>query len=348
MKVRDRKSLFLSTTILRGRRLKDDGEGGGAIEVGPGFAEAAANQAGDDTRKPEERGGGATQEIDDEPGEGDGDGEGEGDEGEPDGDPEDDGEPEDDDAKKKRNTADYIRDLKKERRELRRELAETKRANSSFEARLQAIENGVLQQPKPGGNSEPTREKPDPNDAAKYPLGVLDDGYINDITEYNAELKVQAILEARAESERAQADNARAEQHLAGLREKAEILTDAGSDLYDDYEEKVLEAGLRGDWELTETTFTAATEATHGAQILYELAGDKKEAKRVSQLSPYQQMKFVQERDAEIAKTAQPRRKPRADAPPPSSNAPAGRAASRGIRADTDNLNDFRKLWYKK
>lgn len=309
------------------------------MEVGPGFAEAAARQASDDTRQPEEQGDGATQEIEEDPDveevDGEDDGEGEG---------PDDGE---EDPKNKRKTADYIREMKRERRELRRELAEERRKNSSFETRLQAMENGVLQQPRGGGNSEPTREKPDPNDAAKYPLGVLDDGFINDLTDYHAEEKVRKVIEARAESERAQADNARAEQHLASLREKADNLTDSGSDLYDDYEEKVLEAGLRGDWSLTETTFTAATEATHGAQILYELAGDKKEAKRVSELSPYQQMKFVADRDAEIAKTAQPRRKPKADAPPSSSNVPAGRASSRGIRADTDNLDDFRKLYYK-
>lgn len=308
------------------------------IEVGPGFAEAAARQASDDTRQPEEQGEGATQEIEEDPDVEEVDAE----EGE---DPDTD---EGESAEKKRNTADYIRDLKRREREARRELAETKRANLSFEARLQAIENGVLQPKSGGGNPEPTREKPDVNDAAKYPLGVLDDGYNSDLSKYNAEQTVREILEARAESERAQADNARAEQHLASLREKAENLTDAGSDLYDDYEEKVLEAGLRGDWNLTESTFTAATEATHGAQILYELASDKKEAQRVSKLSPYQQMKFVADRDAEIAKTAQPRKKPKAGAPPSSSNVPAGRAASRGIRADTDNLNDFRKLYYQK
>jgi hypothetical protein len=73
-----------------------------------------------------------------------------------------------------------------------------------------------------------------------------------------------------------------------------------GDELYEDFQESVVEAGMRGDWLLSQPTFEAAHEADNGAQILYELSQDKKEAKRVAGLSPFQQMKFVQERDAEI------------------------------------------------
>jgi hypothetical protein len=42
---------------------------------------------------------------------------------------------------------------------------------------------------------------------------------------------------------------------------------------------------MRGDWDLSQPTFEAAHEVDNGAQILYELSQDKKEAKRVARLS---------------------------------------------------------------
>ena len=334
---RNRKALFLTSTILRGRFLKNDGEQGGAtggddIDVGSGFAEAAERMSGDDNRKPEERGAGAVQEVDtagddDQGGADDGEGENNGDaEGEK--------------KPKKRDTAQYIRDLK-------RDLREQRRLNSTLEQRISAVENSRLSPENIPANSNDTSGRPDANDATKYPLGVLDDGYISDMIEWTADQKVKAALNGERQTEKAKAEAAEATQHFTSLREKMDSLTEKGADQFEDFEDTVVEAGLRGDWKLTETTFTAAADAENGPAILYELANDKAEALRVSQLSPYQQLKYVADRDAAItAAKPKPRTKPGAGAPP--SNIPAGRNSSAPIRADTDNLNDFRKLFYKK
>jgi len=331
---RNRKALFLTSTILRGRFLKNDGEQGGAtggddIEVGAGFAEAAERLSGDDNRQPEQRGGGATQEVDD-AGTGEGEGSGEG-EGEADGEKK---------PKAKRDTAQYIRDLK-------RDLREERRKNAINDQRISALENSRLTPENNSANSADTSGRPDANDATKYPLGVLDDGYITDMIEWTADQKVKQVLSGERRTEQAKAEAASAEQHATALREKMDTLTEKGADQFDDFEETVVESGLRGDWKLTETTFTAAADAENGPAILYELANNKAEAQRVSQLSPFQQLKYVADRDAAIeAKKPKARTKPGAGAPP--SNIPAGRNSSAPIRADTDDLNEFRKLFYKK
>lgn len=340
---RDRKSLFLASTILRGRLLKSPDDDG--IQVGPGFAEAAARVSGDDSRTEEEKGKqqlpeaeGAQQNETDgaaaAAAEGDDQGD-DGDQGDGDGDDGDAG----DEGKPEKQTAKYIRELKKQRREERRELAELRQE-------IAALKNGGLPKGQEDGNSGDTSKAPDPNDAAKYPLGVLDDRYIEDKIEFVAGQKSAQLLNGRLQSEREQAETARAEAEAADLRGRVDKLTDIGADKFEDFEEKVLEAGLRGDWKLTKDTFVSASEQTHGAEILYNLASDKAEAARVASLPFHQQVAYVIEKNAEIAAAKPaPRNKPQAGAPP--GKTPSGRSSSNPIRPDTDNLKDFKKLWYQ-
>jgi len=125
------------------------------------------------------------------------------------------------------------------------------------------------------------------------------------------------------------------------LLEKVDTLSAKGNELYDDFEEAVVEAGMRGDWKLQQPTFEACHDADNGAQILYELSQDPKEALRVSRLSPYQQLKFVQERDAEIGSGRKGRTKPKAGEPP--KNTARGANSKVQVNPATDNLDDFEK-----
>ncbi len=139
---------------------------------------------------------------------------------------------------------------------------------------------------------------------------------------------------------------AETERQIATLRQKADDLTVKGADLHEDFDEIVVQAGLNGDYPLTQTMFEAAAEADHGAQILYELAGDPKEALRVSKLSDYGQVRFIADRNAEIGGKSQTRKIPGAGSPP--SNQPRGAGSKTEIRGDTDNLDDFEKAFYKR
>lgn len=306
----------------------------GEVEVGKGVAPAdeddgKAKKGGGSGRPPQERKTPATTADDDQGGEGDEDEGGEGDEDEG-------GE-----EKPKKSAKDHqIERLKREKRDLQRQLRGG--ASSDVLARLENIERGLSAE-KGGDNKTAGKAAPDPSDTEKYPLGHLDDRYIEDKLEWLADQKAAAqadtVLQGQQERERDEAIR----QHQAVLLDKVEDLSTKGADLYDDFQEEVVEAGMRGDWKLQQATFEACHEADNGAQILYELSQDPKEALRVSRLSPYQQMKFVQERDAEIGVTKKGRTKPKAGKPP--ENLPRGANSKTQISPATDNLNDFEKAW---
>jgi hypothetical protein len=241
----------------------------------------------------------------------------------------------DDGDKPKKSAKDFqIERLKREKAELARQLREG--TNRELLERLERIEKG-LQPENSGGNRETEiSPEPDPNDLDKYPLGHLDPGYIEDkldwLTETKAAKQADAVLQRQQEVE---------QQHQ--LLEKVDNLATRGSELFEDFQETVVEAGMRGDWDLSQTTFEAAHEAENGVQILYDLAQNPKEASRVAKLSPFQQIKYVAERDAEISKSKSPRRIPKAGDPPQN---PARGANSRTqINPATDNLDDFEKAW---
>ena len=292
-------------------------------------AAAAADDQGDDD-----------QDGDDQRGEHD-DLDGDDQRGEHDDQGDDDQDGDDDQPKERRKPSDRIRELTRRNRELQRQLES--RGNEELLARLENIERGL--QGGNGGDNRSSQETPapDPTDTDKYPLGHLDDRYIEDKLEWLADKKAteraDAVLQRQQEYENSQAVERQQQEILV----KVDDLAARGADLFDDFQESVVEAGMRGDWALSQATFEAAHEAEHGAQILYDLAQDKAEAKRVANLSPYQQLKFVQERDAEIAKGKQPRRVPQAGDPPRN---PARGANSRtSISPATDNLDDFEKAW---
>ncbi len=283
-------------------------------------AKAGKGEDDDDSGKPDD---GEEDEDEERP-----EGEGEEDEDE---------EQEEEPKKKRRQPSDRIR-------ELSRRLRDKDRLIDNMAARLTALEKGGL--PNAGGGGKSKSEEtpaPDPKDVEKYPLGHLDDRYIEDKLEWLAERKAadraDAVLLRQQEGEQQQAFE-RQQHELLG---KVDDLAKIGDDLYDDFQEAVVEAGMRGDWDLSQPTFEAAHEADNGAQILYELSQDKKEASRVAKLSPYQQLKFVQERDAEITKAKTGRKIPKAGEPP-KNNARGASSRTQG-NPGTNDLDDFEKQW---
>jgi len=233
-----------------------------------------------------------------------------------------------------------INRLKREKAELARQLAAARK--DDLTARLDNIEK-ALQGGKTGDTQSTGTPAPDPTDVDKYPLGHLDDRYIEDKLEWLAEEKAtrqaDAVLQRQQERERAAA----AERQQTELLGKVDDLASKGSELFEDFQESVVEAGMRGEWDLSQPTFEAAHDADNGAQILYDLAQDKAEASRVAKLSPYQQLKYVAERDAEISKAKSGRKIPKAGDPP--THTARGANSRTQISGATDNLDDFEKAW---
>jgi len=249
---------------------------------------------------------------------------------------------EEEQPKPKKTAAEHqIERLKREKRDLQRQLREGG-ASTDLSRRLENIERG-LSGGNAGDNKTAGTPAPDPSDTAKYPLGHLDDRYIEDKLEWLADQKAakqaDTVLQRQQEYERNAAINA----HQTALLNQVDDLSTKGSELFEDFQETVVEAGMRGDYDLEQPTFEACVEADNGPQILYDLSQDTKEARRVAKLSPYQQLKYVQERDAEIGTGKKGRTKPKAGEPP--KNLPRGANSKSQINPATDNLDDFEKAW---
>lgn len=248
-------------------------------------------------------------------------------------------------GKPRKSAAEHqIERLKREKADLNRRLRalEGGAGSDAISRRLEAIESRLT-----GGNGNDTKTAgkpaPDPSDTDKYPLGHLDDRYIEDKLEWLADEKARAqadsVLQRQQENER----NAAITQAQTALLEKVDDLASKGAEQFPDFQEEVVEAGMRGEWRLSQATFEAAAEAEHGAEILYNLSQDRKEAARVAGLSNYQQMKYVDEKNAEIAAGKRGRTKPQAGEPP--RNQARGANSRTQINPATDNLDDFEKAW---
>jgi hypothetical protein len=252
------------------------------------------------------------------------------------------------DEKPKKTARDHqIERLKQEKRDLARQLREASTgATSALQARIDALEKGL-----PAGKGDDTKTAgtpaPDPTDATKYPLGHLDDRYIEDKLEWLAEqkatAKVDSVLQRQQESDADRQIREAAEREQSVLLTKVDALAEKGAELSEDFQELVVEAGMRGDWKLTQTTFEAAHDADNGAQILLDLANDHKEAARVASLPPLKQLAYVLDRDAEISGKSKPRTKPKAGDPP--QHKAKGSNSRLQANPATNDLDDFEKQW---
>jgi hypothetical protein len=246
------------------------------------------------------------------------------------------------DPKPKKSSKDYqIERLKREKAEMARQLRENEQR--MMQEVLSKVENleKRLQGENSGDNQNAGTPEPDPSDFEKYPLGHLDPAYIEDRIQYVAERK--AAERAEAALQRQQEIDQQQYLEIQPLLEKVDELTTRGIEIYDDFKESVVDTGMRGDWDLDQPTFMAATKTTNGVQILYELAHNPEEASRVAKLSEEEQMEYVFLRNREIRLGKTPRRKPQAGEPP--KNTARGANSRTSINPATDNLDDFEKAW---
>lgn len=243
--------------------------------------------------------------------------------------------------KAKLSAKERIQQLNRTLREERRARANEATERENLALRLERLEKGLPSDEK--SNKPEPKVAPDPTDLETYPLGALDDRYIEDklefLAEKKAEEKLNGILQREQEKDQ-QADSARI---LAELTKKADTLTEKGVELFDDFEEVVL-AAKSGKFPLTQETFEACVDAHHGAAILRDLHLDLKEAEKVAAMSPYQQLRYVLQKDDEKGGKPKPKL-PKAGDPP--SGAPRGTRGKFEVADDTDDLEAFGKKFDK-
>lgn len=263
------------------------------------------------------------------------------------------GDEEDDQPKPKKSSAQKrIAELTKARRD-------AERRNAELESRLEALEKGEKSkqgddsdgQPAGDNTSEPAFEVKDPvsgkalsePDPKKYKYGEVDSQYLRDVVNYQTAYAHSKVQYDAEQTRQAQA----AEQRVQELRESWEKVQDDGLSRYDDFEEVVLAAGDRGDFDLTQSTFEMAAQSEFGADILYHLATNKRTAAKVARMNEREQARYLGRLEAALETSqkggdkGKTKRKAPGAAPPPSRRAPRGKGGKFVNPAKSGNFADF-------
>jgi hypothetical protein len=136
-------------------------------------------------------------------------------------------------------------------------------------------------------------EAPDPK---KFEYGELDANYIRALARYEAK---QEIADATKNQQKTQL-TAQQQADKAKFDAAKTVFEDKGSELYDDFDEVVMQGARDKAWPLSDTLGAVLMTSDYGAQIAYELASDPKEAKRVFDLEPMRQVAWLGRREAAL------------------------------------------------
>lgn len=181
--------------------------------------------------------------------------------------------------------------------ERRAELAE--RQLSDLAARMTRLESGNLT-PQPQRANNATSDIGTPPDPSEYQYGELDVKFIADTARYET-------LKTLAEQDTRRAAQAQQQRQAAGqtaMAEKYREFESEGLARYDDFDEVVTAGAQRGDWPLSPMLASLLLDSENGTDIAYHLATNRKEAKRVFELTPAQQAKWFGQRDAVLSSDA--------------------------------------------
>lgn len=250
--------------------------------------------------------------------------------------------------KKRKNAQERINELTAEKYEMQR--------------RLEALERAVIEKVGQDNKSEdsPTQTvTPDPKapnaDALKkdgspvYPLGEFDPQYIADMTKHMFEQMREESKKQDAEEKERQA----VEQAQRELTESWAAKVEAASERLEDLPQK---------FETLQSTFknipqdygnflaSSIMMLDNGPDVLDYFADNLDEAKRIVAAGPFGATIALGRLDAKFEKTKEVEkgvatRATQAPPPPPKNR---GVAVAKDIRPDTDNLDDFETLFYKK
>ncbi len=232
--------------------------------------------------------------------------------------------------------------------ELTRERREAERANAELLRRLEALESkGKTEEVKTVPEAKaPTPDDVDDQGEPKYPLGEFDPGYIRDnvkhiLAEERKEIEKQTAAEreqsaAQAEFERISNDWSKkienVEERLPGFAEKGQELEETFKNI-----------------DLAHGEFLASTimSLEYGPEVLYYLSENLDVAEKIVNMSPTAAV--VQLGRLETQFIPKEEKKPKVSAAPePPAVSTRGTGSKVEIPVDTDDLDAFSEMYFKK
>jgi hypothetical protein len=224
---------------------------------------------------------------------------------------------------------------------------------AALEAENEALKAGKTPEPKPEDPPEEIQPdlsdlvRPDPADD-KYVFGEIDQQFLEDMAEYNAE-KAFRKREAKAAAERKKAEATSAEAAAMERLEKnfVDNVVEPGKKEFDDFEDVVIEGGKAGNYRLTPTLVSLISESEAGAKIMYHFASNPEEGEKVAKMSVERQAayfgrleaRFSSEKDAGKTRRAEPSK-----APKPGKRRARGSGKGHRTNPATTDFSAFEKM----
>lgn len=252
--------------------------------------------------------------------------------------------------KKKPTAKDRIEELNAKYREEERKRIEA-------EARLRLLEEQEAKRQQPSDNdadTPKTLELPNPNaldedGLPKYPLGDMDPAYLRDFTKMSIAIEREAIRAEALAEQQAALQRQEEQALLANWNAKVEA---AKEEIPDIQEKGVQLSQAFANLEPSYGEFLGRTllELENGPQVIAYLADNPSEAEAIVAAGAHKAALTLGRLDARMAphsKSDEPVRKV-SSAPKPPTHVNRGAAPRLSIAPDTDNLDDFAKLWNSK
>lgn len=262
-----------------------------------------------------------------------------------DGDDDSNADPEEDPKPKKGNrTQERIKQLVAERETERREKL-------ALMARIEALETKQPEStPTPTvpvqGPAGPDPEQLNADGTEKYPLGQFDPDYIRDMARHTIETEwAKKEQEAAANASRQQIEQARAEIQ----NQWAEKLAPAMEE-HEDFLDKTLglESAFDGlDAQYSDYLVQTIKSLDHGPQVLYYFANNLEEAQKFVRMGPLNATLALGEINAMFKGTTR-KAEPKVSKAPPPPQVNKGTKTRTTVAADTDDLDDFEKIFFKR
>ncbi len=246
---------------------------------------------------------------------------------------------------------------KKRRKGARARIAELTAARRQAEERATAAEEALKAKDTPAAKEDTKPDTPlevDTSDltlpkAIDFDFGELDAGYMEQMAEYKAEVAFRR-REAKAEVSRAETAAETTRQEAAATLEKnfLDNVVNPGKDLYDDFDDVVIEGGKAGDYQLTPTLVNLIAESDAGAKIMYHFASNPEESEKVANMSVERQAAYFGRMEARYSPSDEDARKSRrtkaSKAPKPPRAKSRGKGSGKKDNAATSDFSAFERM----
>lgn len=228
--------------------------------------------------------------------------------------------------------------------EITRARRDAERRAETAERELATLKGGTkpAQTPLTGQGDTATSQNGRP-DASKYQFGELDAKYIADVVKF--ETKAVLAEEKAAQEKTRQEEAARLETEKFNDNVKSTV--DAGTAEFDDFVDLVVKGGQTGKYDLADDTLQLAVESPVGAQVLYHLASNPKEASELA-AKPTERARAaafgrLEAKFSAPAATEQPKPKiPKAQAP---IQQPRGAGGKFSVGYESSNFEEVEAKW---